>query len=58
MSNAGLSSEQSGSNEERLQEFDHPRGTLVIVVLFGLLFGLGWFAMYVFRFLGRGAPHS
>jgi hypothetical protein len=39
-------------------EFGHPRGTLAIVILFGLLFGLGWFAMYVFEFLKRGAPHS
>ncbi len=58
MSDAGHSSGQSGSSEERLKEFEHPRGTLVIVVLFGFLFGLGWLAMYVFRFLGRGAPHS
>jgi hypothetical protein len=36
----------------------HPRGTLVIVALFGLLFGLGWLAFYVWLFLGRGAPHS
>lgn len=35
----------------------HPRGTLVIVLLFGLLFGLGWVAMYVYGFLARGAPH-
>lgn len=34
-----------------------PRGTLVIVSLFGLLFGLGWLAVYLLRFLGRGAPH-
>ncbi len=58
MSDPDHSSEKSGSSEERLKEFEHPRGTLVIVILFGLLFALGWFAMYVFRFLGRGAPHS
>ncbi|HUL74355.1 MAG TPA: hypothetical protein VLT86_14710 [Vicinamibacterales bacterium] len=39
-------------------DFGHPRGTLAIVIIFGLLFGLGWFAMYVFEFLKRGAPHS
>lgn len=55
---AEQSSEQSGTSEERLRDFEHPRGTLVIVFLFALLFGLGWLAMYVFRFLGRGAPHS
>jgi hypothetical protein len=39
------------------QALGHPRGTLAIVLLFGLLFGLGWLAMYVFTFLPRGAPH-
>ncbi len=35
----------------------HPRGTLAIVLLYGLLFGLGWLAFYFFGFLPRGAPH-
>jgi hypothetical protein len=35
----------------------HPRGTLAIVCIFALLFALGWFATYVWLFLGRGAPH-
>jgi hypothetical protein len=35
----------------------HPRGTLAIVAIFGLLFGLAWLATYFFVFLGRGAPH-
>jgi hypothetical protein len=38
-------------------EFEHPRGTLAIVIVFGALFALGWFAMYVWLFLARGAPH-
>ena len=37
---------------------EHPRGTLAIVFVFGLLFALGWLAVYVFVFLQRGAPHS
>jgi hypothetical protein len=37
---------------------EHPRGTLAIVLIFGLLLALGWLAMYVFVFLERGAPHS
>jgi hypothetical protein len=37
---------------------EHPRGTLAIVVVFGLLFALGWVAVYLFVFLDRGAPHS
>ena len=38
-------------------EFDHPRGTLAIDAVFGLLFALGWLAVYFFIFLARGAPH-
>jgi hypothetical protein len=37
-------------------DLGHPRGTLAIVALFGLLFALAWLAMYVFLFLERGAP--
>ena len=37
---------------------EHPRGTLVIVLLFALLFGLAWLGTYLFLFLGRGAPHG
>lgn len=36
---------------------DHPRGTLAIVGIFGALFAIGWFVMYIWTFLGRGAPH-
>ena len=50
--------EDRGSEEERLEKLGHPRGTLAIVILFGLAFGLAWFAMYFFEFLRRGAPHS
>jgi hypothetical protein len=35
----------------------HPRGTLALVILYGVLFGAGWLVMYVFRFLAHGAPH-
>jgi hypothetical protein len=35
----------------------HPRGTLAIVGLFGLLFGLAWLATYFFVFISRGVPH-
>lgn len=40
------------------EALEHPRGTLAIVIAFGLLFALGWVAVYVFIFLQRGAPHS
>ena len=39
-------------------DLGHPRGTLVIVIVFALLFGLAWLATYLFVFLGRGAPHA
>jgi hypothetical protein len=32
----------------------HPIGTLVIIGLYGLLFALGWVAVYLFVFLPRG----
>ena len=35
----------------------HPRGTLAIVAIFGALFALGWFAMYIWLFMARGTPH-
>jgi len=36
----------------------HPRGTLAIVLVFAVLFAAGWFALFLFRFMGQGAPHS
>jgi hypothetical protein len=32
----------------------HPVGTLAIVGVYGLLFLLGWLAMYFYVYLGRG----
>jgi Cytochrome c oxidase subunit IIa family len=43
---------------EYVPDREHPRGTLAIVLVFGLLFALGWLAVYLFVFLQRGAPHS
>jgi hypothetical protein len=39
------------------EDAGHPRGTLAIVIVFGLLFALAWLGTYVFVFLERGAPH-
>jgi hypothetical protein len=33
----------------------HPRGTLVLIVVYGLVFAGCWFAMYVGVYLQRGA---
>ncbi len=35
----------------------HPRGTLAIVALYGILFGAFWLLLYFGVFLGRGAIH-
>ncbi|MGD2216221.1 MAG: hypothetical protein PVJ64_05670 [Gemmatimonadales bacterium] len=32
----------------------HPKGTLAIVVVYGLLFALGWLIIYFFVFVPRG----
>lgn len=42
--------------DEPLEDLGHPRGTLAIVILYALLFALGWIGLYVFEFLPRGAP--
>lgn len=33
---------------------EHPRGTLFLVGLYGLLFAVGWFVFYVAVYLRRG----
>jgi hypothetical protein len=38
------------------EDFGHPRGTLAIVLIYGLMFALSWLGLYLFQFLGRGAP--
>jgi hypothetical protein len=52
------SDRESRVSKEQPEDFGHPRGTLAIVAVFGLLFLLGWVIMYVYLFLQRGAPHS
>ena len=54
-----MSSSPSTEPTDRKPEgeaFEHPKGTLAIVILYGLLFALGWIALYVLEFLPRGAP--
>lgn len=50
-----LSSPPRKTPDVDLAVLEHPRGTLAIVAVFGLLFALGWLAMFFFTFLGRGA---
>jgi hypothetical protein len=33
----------------------HPVGTLAIVGVYGILFAIGWLAVYVYVYLSRGA---
>ncbi|HUP23896.1 MAG TPA: hypothetical protein VNB06_13250 [Thermoanaerobaculia bacterium] len=35
---------------------DHPRGTLAIVLIYGLLMAACWGGIYVWTLFGRGAP--
>lgn len=40
---------------ERLSQ--HPRGTLAIAGVYGLLYAVGWLAIYFFVYIPRGAVH-
>ncbi len=33
----------------------HPRGTLALIIAYGIVFVLGWFAIFLFVYLPRGA---
>ncbi len=35
----------------------HPRGTLAIIAVYGLLFAVGWLTIFFFVYLPRGAVH-
>ncbi len=37
------------------ESHEHPRGTLFVVGLYGVLFVLAWFAVYLLVYLRRGA---
>jgi hypothetical protein len=39
-----------------LDAIGHPRGTLAIVAVYGLLFAAGWVALFFLYFMERGAP--
>ena len=32
----------------------HPKGTLLVIALYGVLFAIGWFSVYVLIYLRRG----
>ena len=37
------------------EDFGHPRGTLAIVLIYGLIFAGSWLGLYIWQFLARGA---
>lgn len=38
------------------EDFGHPRGTLAIVLIYAAIFAGTWIGLYIWQFLGRGAP--
>ncbi|MEM9597400.1 MAG: hypothetical protein AAGD06_24235 [Acidobacteriota bacterium] len=48
---------RADSEDDLMERIGHPKGTLAIVAIYGLLFILGWVGLYVFEFLARGTPH-
>lgn len=51
-----IRSDPGANSDSDTPETGHPRGTLAIVAIYGLLLVLGWLAMYFLRFLVRGGP--
>ncbi|HWV58503.1 MAG TPA: hypothetical protein VNZ57_13700 [Longimicrobiales bacterium] len=44
-------------NEPETQVSGHPRGTLAIVALYGVLFAAAWLAVYFLIYTPRGGVH-
>jgi uncharacterized RDD family membrane protein YckC len=44
------------TEDPELAEIGHPKGTLAVVLVYALLFALGWLALYFLVFIDRGAP--
>ncbi len=40
--------------EQTPLDTEHPKGTLFLMALYGLLFAAGWFAVYLLVYLRRG----
>ena len=38
------------------EDFGHPRGTLVIVLIYALVFAASWLGLFLWQFMERGAP--
>ena len=48
---------EGAKSEVQLEDIGHPRGTLAIIVIYALVFGLAWMSLFFFEFMPRGAPH-
>ncbi len=48
--------DKSPAGDPAIDNLGHPRGTLAIVILYGILFALGWIALYFLEFSSRGMP--
>ena len=55
MSDQPMGGGQGGQGGQGGRGGQHPKGTLLLVGLYGLLFAASWFAVYVFVYLHRGA---
>ncbi len=40
--------------QDHTQHTAHPKGTLLVIGLYGILFVVGWFAVYLLVYLKRG----
>jgi hypothetical protein len=57
MSDGASSGGVQHGSEPGPEDFGHPRGTLAIVIIYGLLFAAGWFGLYFYDYLARGGLH-
>ena len=46
--------EVAGPPAPPVKQIEHPKGTLFLIGLYGVVFVAAWFAVYVFVYLRRG----
>ena len=52
-----MDKDEAREPEVKLEDIGHPKGTLAIIVIYAVLFGLAWMSLFFFEFMPRGAPH-
>ena len=50
--------DDTGNDDVDLDRIGHPKGTLAILILYMMLFVLGWLGLYFLTFLPRGTPDA